>query len=107
MDVAGLMVCHMESVVTGAPDRVEAGIGSETLDKLEDGDVDDLSGLYSAAVSGGGDFTWAFEWMDREVAPLQALMLSRDTVVTNEPIPEPAGLGLIGLALLGRRKRRK
>jgi len=101
--VGNWMIASMESVVTGPPDLCEAGTYSDTLDKLEDGDIDDLNNVLTA---GAGDCTWAFEWLNQEVDPLQALIVSRDTVIRTEPVAEPAGLGLIGLALLGLRKRR-
>jgi len=93
-----------ETIVSRSPDRHEVGAGADILDKLEDDNVDDLSGLSLLATA--GDLTWAFQWKDREIPAGQALLISKNKVLTSEPIAEPAALCLIGLALLARPKRR-
>jgi len=90
--------------MTGSPDLSEVALFSTTHDKLMDGGIDNLDG--SVAGYGPADLTWAFQWSERTIAPGQAFMISKDKLLTMEPIPEPAGLGLMGLALLGLRKRR-
>ena len=95
-----------ETVTTGSPDLSEVGMGiyPTTLEKLTDSDIDDLSG--STVLYGPADLTWAFQWSDRSIAPGHAFIISKDKLLTVQPVPEPAGLGLIGLALLALRKRR-
>ena len=100
------MIAEMHSVVTGPPDLCEAATYSDTLDKLEDADIDNLNNVLAA---GAGDCTWAFEWLGREVDPLQALIISRDTIINTEPVAEPGSFALLVLGLGGivRLKRRK
>lgn len=93
-----------ETIVSRNPDRHEVAAGSDILDKLEDDNIDDLSGPSLLAIA--GDLTWAFQWKDREIPAGQALLISKDKVLTSRPIAEPAALCLIGLALLARPKRR-
>ena len=103
-----------ETIVTGAGlDHLvtsEVGYDSTTLDKLIDGVVDvDLDG--STLLTVDGDMTWAFEWR-KQLVPGDALLLSKVKHISIAPgggqVPEPAGLGLVGLALLAvaRRKRK-
>jgi len=99
------LITMSETVTTGSPDLSEVAVFSATLGKLTNvGIVDDLDG--SKVGYGPADLTWAFQWSERAIAPGQAFMISKDKLLTIEPIPEPAGLGLMGLALLGLRKRR-
>jgi len=98
------MITLSETVTTGSPDLSEVGAFSTTLDKLMDGDVSDLDG--STLANGPANLTWAFQWADRAIAPGQAFIISKDKLLTMEPVAEPAGLGLIGLALLALRKKR-
>ncbi|MFH1731565.1 MAG: hypothetical protein ABIF82_07930 [Planctomycetota bacterium] len=100
----GAMITLSETVTTGAPDLSETGIYSATLDKLMDGNVNDLDG--STLANGPANLTWAFQWADRRIAPGQAFIISKDKLLTMEPIAEPASLGLFGIALLALRKRR-
>ena len=58
-----------------------------------------------------GDMAWAFQW-EKELAPGEALLFSKNKHISikpggDKPVPEPAGLGLVGVALLALRKRRK
>ena len=98
------MTTLSETVTTGAPDLSETGIYSATLDKLMDGNVNDLDG--STLANGPANLTWAFQWADRAIAPGQAFIISKDKLLTVEPVAEPASLGLIGIALLALRKKR-
>jgi len=100
----GAMITLSETVTTGSPDLSETGVFSTTLDKLMDGNVDDLDG--STLANGPANLTWAFQWADRAIAPGQAFMISKDKLLTMEPVAEPASLGLIGIALLALRKKR-
>ncbi len=100
-----LIISLSETVVTGSPDFVEAGVYPDTLDRLTDADIDDLTNAVSAM--GPANVSWAFQWAGRRVEPGQAFIISKDKLITMEPVPEPAGLGLVGIALLGLRKRRK
>jgi len=100
----GAMITLSETVTTGSPDLSEVGVYSTTLDKLMDGGPTELDG--STLANGPANLTWAFQWADRRIAPGQALIISKDKLLTMEPIPEPAGLGLIGVALLALRKKR-
>ena len=94
-----------ETVASGSPDLSEVAEAPHTLDKLEDGDIDDLDG--STSLVGPADMTWAFQWKDRIIPGGQALIISKDKAITQDmPIPEPAGLGLLGIAMLAGRKRR-
>jgi hypothetical protein len=99
-----------ETIVSGAPGLSEVDDDGSTLAKLTDGDIDDLDGPTSLTKL--GDLTWAFQWQ-AEIASGQALLLSKSKHLSiasgggDDKVPEPAGLGLIGLALMGLRKRRK
>jgi len=93
-----------ETIVSRNPDRHEAAAGPDILDKLEDDNIDDLSGPSLLATA--GDLTWAFQWKDRDIPAGQAFLISKNKVLTSEPIAEPAALCLISLALLARPKRR-
>ena len=99
-----LLITLSETVVTGSPDFWEASVHPDTLDKLMDGDVDDLNNALSE--TGPANLTWAFQWAGRRIEPGQAFIISKDKLITIEPVPEPAGLGLMA-ALLLLRKRRK
>lgn len=86
----------------------EVGYWNTTLAKLVDGDVDNLDGTTLLTVD--GNMTWAFQW-EKELAPGEALLFSKNKHISlkpggDKPVPEPAGLGLVGIALLALRKRR-
>ena len=100
-----LLISLSETVVSSSPDYYEVGTYPATLDKLTDADVDDLSD--AGSLTGPANLSWAFQWAGRRIEPGQAFLISKDKLITMEPVPEPAGLGLIGIALLGLRKRRK
>ena len=93
-----------ETVASGSPDLCEVGVFSTTLAKLSDASIDDLDG--TTVRHGPADLTWAFQWKDRTILPGHSLMISKDKVLSMEPVPEPAGLALIGIALLALRKKR-
>ncbi len=92
-----------ETVVGRNPELSEVAVYDATLVKLQDGDVDDLDG--STHLDGPADLTWAFQWQERAILPGEALVIGKDKLI--EAVPEPAGLGMVGLALLALRKRRK
>ena len=94
-----------ETVVNGSPDRSEVGIWPSTLTKLTDGVPDDLDN--TALLVDTKNLTWTFQWQDRVLQPGRSLLISKDKWIQYDaPVPEPAGLGLIGLVLLALRKRR-
>lgn len=95
-----------ESIVTPLPSEVEAGFFAATLNKLNDGDADNLDGATSA---GPGDVTWAFQW-NIVLAPAgdsgSSYLISKIKSVS--VVPEPTSfmlLGLAGLAVASRRRR--
>lgn len=97
-----------ETLVSGGPALSEVDNSGATLAKLTDLDIDeDLDG--STLLDVPGDLTWAFQWQDAVIAPGQALLLSKLKDISISPgiVPEPAGLGLIGLALLSLRRKRR
>ena len=100
-----MFISVSETNVSGSPDFWEAGIYPDTLNKLTNGDPDDLN--KDLLQTGPVNLTWAFQWAGRSIQPGQAFMISKDKLITMEPVPEPAGLGLVGIALLALRKRRK
>ena len=98
------------SETTAVPDadRFELALWNATLAKLNDGDLDNLSNAnvgpypYSA---GPGDVTWALQW-DEVLSSTGTLLISKNKHLT-VPIPPSVlllGSGLLGLALLGRRR---
>jgi len=100
-----MLITLSETNVSGTPDFYEAGIHPDTLDKLMDANVDDLND--AALQTGPMNLTWAFQWAGRRIEPGQGFIISKDKLLTMEPVPEPAGLGLIGIALLGLRRKRR
>lgn len=96
-----------ETVVSRSPDLSEVGIYHDTLDKLTDGDIDDLDG--STHLDGPANLTWAFQWHERLIFPSESLVIVKDKVLTTMPIGEPGGALFLVAAiggLAGRRKRR-
>lgn len=84
-----------ETVVTPAATHHELGEWPGILDKLEDGDADDLAD--NDGPVGPGDQTWAFQW-DIDLAPGQTFIISKDKLVV---VPEPGSLLLTALGLAG------
>jgi len=95
-----------ETVVTPGANHGEAALFHSTLDKLNDGNTDNLNDNVGPA--GPGYATWALQW-DFTIQPGSSVGISKDKYVHWEPIPEPSAIALISLGLIGRalRKRRQ
>jgi hypothetical protein len=93
-----------ETIVGPSPDRWEIDYYSATLQKLLDGDIDDLSNSTSPLL--GGDLTWAAQW-NFVLAPDRSVTISKDKLVTAVPLPAPALLLMGGLAMLGAVRQRR
>jgi hypothetical protein len=89
-DVASVALAHSE-----------ANAGGVLRLELDDADADVLNDVSTAS----GNVEWAGQW-DVELAPGEALQLSKDKMI----VPEPATLALLGggaaAVLLLRRRRR-
>ena len=94
-----------ETVVGRNPELSEVAIYSSTLDKLQDGLIDDLDG--STHIDGPADLTWAFQWQERAILPNEALVIGKDKLIEAVPEPSAAFVLVAGLAGLVSRKRRK
>jgi hypothetical protein len=97
-------VAHVaETIVTGAPSHVQAGLRDDPtsiLDSLADGSVTTLTGVTGPRT---GDAVWAFEW-DTTLDPINGvLVISKNMSVT----PEPATLALLaaGLGFVFRKRK--
>jgi len=101
----GSAATFSETVVSQSPDLSEVALHPDTLDKLEDGHIDDLDG--STGPLGPDDVTWAFQWDNRIIQPEEALTISKDKVLISNPIAEPSAVLLLAGGLLGTYKRRK
>lgn len=99
---------YTENITSPAAQRAEAALFDSTALKLGDADADDLNNVLSA---GPGDVTFAFQW-DAVLAATglgSSLEIVKNKSLTVPPIPEPTAaglLGLAGLALLARGRRR-
>ncbi len=97
------------SETTATPaNKWEAGLNGSTLAKLNDGDKDDLNNVKT---SGPGDATWAFQW-NFSVPGGSSAGISKDKQIRIPVVPEPGtllllGVGLVGLAAVGMRMRKK
>ena len=101
------------------PDRWEAGVYPNTLNKLTDGDADDLNMNAGPLVL--ANLTWAFQWEllipaagnSADPDTWDSIIVSKNKVINfdttpgGDPIPVPAA-GLVGMtllaALVGRRR---
>ena len=82
------------------PSRYEVALVPAIIDKLNDGDADDLNDVAGPIT---GDVAWAFQW-DISMEPGGSFLISKSKRLV---VPEPASLGLLvvgGLIVLKRRK---
>ena len=98
-----------ETIVSRTPELSEVGTGTQTLAKLQDGDIDDLDGTSGSI--GPSDLTWAFQWKNRSIPAGHSLLISKDKVIESapgdEPVAEPGALGVAFIAALAARRRRR
>ena len=85
-----------EAIVSPFANYGEAAIAGQTLNELNT--VPGLV-LNDNALAGPGDVTWAFQWVQNDLAPGQVLDVFRDYALSYEPIPEPSAVALIALGL--------
>jgi len=90
-----------ETVVTPSPDHVQVAAAGEILAELGNGSPTTLSGATGPIM---GDVTWAFQW-DAFLAPGESFIIGKQKSIMS--IPGPSALAVIGLAAMGRRRRRK
>jgi len=107
-----------EALVTQAADRYELGVLSDTLDKLNDTDADNLAFVNgnspTQAPISDSDVTWAFQWVfsiagdtncsiDNDDIPVNCGSVSITELKTLDvtDIPEPTALALFGVGVLG------
>jgi hypothetical protein len=79
--------------------RYELGYYSTTRDKLTNATIDNLANAYPppgnmTTLAGPGDLTWAAQW-NLNLAARTSYIISKDKLVTIQPVPEPATLGLL------------
>lgn len=103
-----------ETVVTPPPQRFEADFWPATIDKLNNGGIDDLANTAGPLT---GDVAWAFQWDFTGGFRIPAggvAIISKDKNIRPGEggiIPEPstvalAGMGLAGLFIAARRRRK-
>ena len=94
-----------ETVTTPGASHGEVGLGTFTIDRLNDGLPTVLNDGMGAL--GPGDVTWALQW-DLSIAPGASVVISKDKNVFVSVIPEPTSFALLSLGLiaLALRKRR-
>jgi hypothetical protein len=92
-----------ETVVTPGPDHWEIAPWATTINKLNDGVADNLSD--ASAFVGPTDVAWAFQW-DRIIGPDGTFQISKDKNIHIVPTPAAILLGMIGLGIVHRVKRR-
>jgi len=85
-----------EAIIKPFANYGEAAIAGQTLNELNT--VPGLV-LNDNALAGPGDVTWAFQWVQNDLAPGQVLDVFRDYALSYEPIPEPSAVALIALGL--------
>lgn len=98
------VVTVSETVVTPQPSRFEAAVFDSTLLSLNDGNPTTLNN--QAGPLADVDATWAFQW-DMSIPAGGSFLISKDKLLI--AIPEPATIGLLGLAgglILARRRRK-
>lgn len=91
-----------ETVETPPASHFQAGVGSATLDSLNDAAPTTLGDV--AGPLGPGDLNWSFEW-DFVLQPGGTYIISKDKHV----VPEPGAMSLLalgGLAFVVRRKKK-
>jgi len=90
-----------ETVATPAASRYEAAFDGATLAKLNNGVGDVLNNVAGPL---DGDVTWAFQW-DFNIPVGGSKLISKDKHL-QIPAPGAALLGVLGLSLIARRKRK-
>ena len=94
-----------ETVVTPVSSHHEGGIYPDTLDKLEDGFVDDLDDTPGIGVPlGPDDVTWAYQW-DVSIPSGGTFQISKDKNLIAIPEPSTLLLVLLGLTIIAARTR--
>lgn len=88
-------IAFQEAVVTPGANRAEVSLVPGTLNKLNDGNIDNLSNITGPV--GPGNVTWAFQW-DFLIAPNSSEVISKNKYIQLNAIPEPTSLALVGLA---------
>ena len=85
-----------EAIIPPYANYGEAAIAGQTLNELNA--VPRLA-LNDNASAGPGDVTWAFQWVQNDLAPGQVFDVSIAKGLSNQPIPEPTTVALIALGL--------
>lgn len=95
-----------ETVTTPGANHGELGIGTFTIDRLNDSLPTVLNDGLGAV--GPADVTWALQW-DLTINPGSSVVISKDKNVFVTVVPEPTSFALLslGLAALALRKRRQ
>lgn len=97
---SGSGLTFSETVATPAPSAFEAGLFNDTVLNLEGIDGYKLNNVAGPLT---GDVSWAWQW---DINGTGSYIISKDKHLSVVPAPGAAVLGLLGLGLVGRLKRR-